>query len=354
MHIEFGSDIDLESNNAFIKENVNNKWLENSYLFRSSRDAIKYIAKIQDNCRLAFVPYLCCESMIIPFEQYGKNVELYPLNSDYTINEEYFLNHIEKNSIILVSNYLGLKNDSKKENDFLEKLKNDYDAIIVRDCTQSLEEALFSDKSKDDYTIFSSRKWAGLPDGGILWSNKKIDITYDEVDFKYFDFKKKAMELKSKYLETQDANLKQEFMRYFKEAEEIIDNDKSIIEISSFSKDLLYKIDFEKILKIRKEHIKQFENEINNKVKVLSKGTNCSGQYAPIYVQNQKELQKYLAENSIYCPVIWPTTQNKIDKEFDFCNDIISHMLAVPCDQRYTKEEIYFIISKINQFNEKE
>ena len=356
MHIEFGSDIDSRANEAFINKTVDNKWLDNSHLFRSGRDCLKYIAKIEKECKIAFVPAICCESMAIPFKQYGVGYILYPLNKDYTINEEFVLNNIKEHQIILINNYLGLKTKEAtiKENEFLDRLKQNHHVVIVRDVTQSLEEALYSDKSKDDYTIFSSRKWAGLPDSGVMWSNKDIIVQYDEPDFKYAELKNQAMKIKSEYLSTHDISIKQKFMELFKQAEEIIDNDVKIIEMSEFSKELLYSLDFEKILNIRKSHVKHFEEkleEVNKslkeKIKLLSKGTNCSGQYFPIYVNNQKELQKHLANNNIYCPVIWPMMEELDNAEFGFCNDLVSHMLAIPCDQRYSLEEIDYIIVKI-------
>ncbi len=352
MHIEFGSDIDLKSNEDYFNNNVNTSWLDNSYLFRSGRDCLKVIAKTEVECKIVFVPALCCESMAIPFKQYGVGYILYPLNSDYTINEEFLLDNIKEHQIILVNNYLGLKTKEaiEKENTFLDSLKEKHHVVIVRDVTQSLEEALNSDKTKDDYTIFSSRKWAGLPDSGIMWSNKKLDIVYDELDLEYANLKKQAMDIKSEYLSTHDISIKQKFMNLFKQAEELIDTDNKIIQMSDFSKELLYKLDFEKILQVRKEHIKHFESKLENStIKSLSKGTNCSGQYFPIYVNNQKELQKKLAQNNIYCPVIWPMMEEQNGMQFSFCNDIVNHMLAVPCDQRYSIEEIDYIINIMNQ-----
>ena len=88
--------------------------------------------------------------MSYPFKQYGTEYDLYPLNKDYTINENYILSHIKDNSIILISNYLGLKTEeaTNNENKFIDNLKKNYNIIIIRDCTQQLSEALYSDKTK--------------------------------------------------------------------------------------------------------------------------------------------------------------------------------------------------------------
>ena len=355
IHIEFGSDIDINDNVKHIKERTNKKWLNNSYLFRSGRDTLKYIAKKHSKShKRILMPIPCCDSMVKPFELYNYSVIYYPLINDYTIDYAYIKKVIKDNDLLLIENYFGLKTEKgiKKETNLVNKLKNNLNnLIVIQDYTQSLSQALYANKQEDDYYIFSCRKWCGLPDGGILWSKDKIKVDYDDYNQKYFDLRKEAMTLKSIYLNNEDANLKNRFLKLFKEAENLLDEDNKIIEMSDYSKKILFSIDFLEILQIRKNNIKYFEKLINNKlsankhfIKALSVGTNCSGQFFPIYVENQIELQKYLATNNIYCPIMWPSLLDEISSDFIFVNDLITHILAIPCDQRYNLEEIGYII----------
>ena len=359
MHIEFGSDIDSLANNKFIKKIVNNEWLDNSYFFRSGRDCLKYIAKIQcNNSSRIFIPYPCCDSMAMPFKLYNYEVIYYPLNSDYTIPFDYLKNKVRNGDLLLVENYLGLKNDKqlKQEGKKITELKKDKRIYIIQDFTQSLEQALYTKKDVYDYYVFSCRKWASLPDGGILWCKKEIPIIYDQYSPKYYDMRKTALDLKSDYLKNKDDNLKEVFFRKLKEAEAFLENDKSIIEISEYSKNLIRSIDFESILSIRKRNVTYFEKcfsekfAANDRFKLLSLNSNCNGQYFPIYVDQQQELQKYLVKEKIYCPILWPSPSKKNTKDFIFGNDLISHMLAIPCDQRYNLIEIKHIVKKIVEF----
>ena len=353
LHIEFGSDIDTKANEKYIDNNANTNWLNNSYLFRCARDILKFIAKTKKNStsNRILMPIFCCDSMVKPFKMYGYEVIYYPLLTDYSIDTNFINNTIKPNDIILIENYLSLKKSSLSsfENSFFKELKSRLSSIIIiKDYTHSLNEVLYNDKSSEDFSIFSVRKWASFPDGGILWSKYKIDINYDVYDSNYFDLKKKAMDLKSEYLETHNPNTKIEFLKLFKEADSVIEDSYSIMEISDYSKKLLYNLNFEKILKTRLENIKYLDENVVTIKKLLNKET-CSGLYFPIYITgNQKDFQKYLAQNNIYCPIIWPL-ENGYENFSSFSTDIISHMLSVPCDQRYSKKDLDYIIKYLNK-----
>lgn len=351
IHIEFGSDIDSLSNNSFISNNSNTSWLENAYFFRSGRDALRYIAKLKkENCSRIFIPIFCCESMALPFKQNNYEIIYYPIKKDYSIDFEFINSNIHNNDLLIVLNYLGFKSQDVlfSESNKIRNLKNTFNITVIKDYTHTLKEALFLDKSLDDFSVFSVRKWASFPDGGILWSNSKLDFNYDTYSSKYFDIKKKAMDLKSKYLLVKHKYIKDEFLKLFKEADLILETSNSIMEMSSYSKELLYKIDFEKILNVRINNLHYLEKN-SPFVKNYSENTDCNGLYFPIYADSQKSMQAYLAKNNIYCPVIWPIDE-KNSNVCSFANTIISNMLAVPCDQRYSIEDLDFILKCISKF----
>lgn len=349
-HIEFGSDIDTYSNNNFISNSETlTKWLKNAYFFRSARDALRYIAKSSNSSRI-FMPILSCESMALPFSQNNYEVIFYPVTENYSIDFNFINNNIKSNDLLLVSNYFCFKNKITSENEDtkLNTLKTKFGIKIIKDYTHTLQDALYTDKSNDDFSIFSVRKWASFPDGGILWSKTPINIKFDEYSPEYFNLKKEAMDLKSKYLQLKDIKIKEKFLELFRKADSLLESNNNIISMSPYSKELLYKIDFEKILKIRLEHLKYLETH-SDFIKNYSINTDCSGLYFPIFTNFQKELQTYLASNNIYCPIIWPI-DNENKHICEFANNIISHMLAVPCDQRYSYKELDFILNTLKNF----
>jgi len=62
--------------------------------------------------------------------------------------------------------------------------------------------------------------------------------------------------------------------------------------------------------------------------------------YLPIFVEgDRKALQGYLAENKVYCPVIWPRP-SQVECEHEETDYMYEHMLCLPIDQRYDEKEI--------------
>ena len=71
--------------------------------------------------------------------------------------------------------------------------------------------------------------------------------------------------------------------------------------------------------------------------------------YYPILVENRQEIQSYLCGNGIYASVLWKESNKfEIEKDAD-AEYIYSHILAIPCDQRYSKIEMDKIIHCIKK-----
>lgn len=349
-HIEFGSDIDSRANDEFISENNNFSWAKDAYTFQTARSALIYIAKKykMQNYKRIFMPQLYCESMVTPFLRNDIEVIYYPILPSVKMDTDFININIKNDDLLLVNNYLSLKTREVKE---IEKqeinlLKLKYPSLIlIQDYTQSLYDALNEEKYAD-YSIFSIRKWAGLPESGLMWCKEKQNIEYYKVDNSYYNYKKTAMDLKSKYLETHDSKLKEEFMKLFKKAEEIIDESDLVLDMKEETKKLIRSIDFNKIYQKRFENMNYFIKKVNCSV-TKNIDREMVGLYCPILINNSKDMQAKLAKYGIYCPVIWNI------QEFGktFANSFIDKMLAVPVDQRYSLEEIDFIAEKINSVN---
>ena len=71
--------------------------------------------------------------------------------------------------------------------------------------------------------------------------------------------------------------------------------------------------------------------------------------YFTIYVQDRPALQRVLAQEAIYAPVIWPVEDERvlIDNDVKYIYD---HLLAIPCDQRYDTEDMQRIVTIINNY----
>ena len=61
-------------------------------------------------------------------------------------------------------------------------------------------------------------------------------------------------------------------------------------------------------------------------------------------------MQKTLIDNNIFAPILWPIpleVEKNMDKDVNF---IFEHLLSIPCDQRYSMEDMERICRVIRKF----
>jgi len=347
LHIEFGSDIDTQANKNVRKKTGENHLWEEACLFRSGRDALRMLAKkLYPAHTRAFIPALSCVSMVSPFRQNGIGVVYYPLKRDFTADYGFLDGRLRDGDIVVYMDYFGIPTARAHEErrHYFSRKKKQLDGLVtIDDRTHSLRRAAKANFSAD-YMLFSVRKWASFPDGGLLLSREPFAAACDPYDSTYRDLKKRAMDLKSEYLQTGNAQAKREFIRLFQQAEQGLSAENRVIGMSEPSAQLLKTIDFAKVETQRRQNagvLFRMLYEYSLLPEVLE-----GPLFFPVMAEHQKAAQQYLAKNGIYCPVIWPL-QGDARGVCGVCEDIAGRMLAVPCDQRYSIQEMEYIGEKI-------
>ena len=349
--IEFGSEFDWDSNLPFVAKGSAPYFTEDGLTkYRSGRDALKAVAQAyQHQTKTVLLPALCCESMVSPFVLNGYTPIFYKMESDYTANVADVEKKLEKNCLFLYMSYFGVVPFTGKQ---LKLWKEKYHCVFIEDKTQN---ALHETGSKDyapDVTVTSIRKWLAIPDGGLLWS-KVSGIKNGGKEEVFEQVRLAAMRKKSAYLATGEGELKTEYREMLQFAAEALDKAADPYAISSFSEEILNEIDFKSILRIRQENVEVLKAALDT---LRSQGTlayitecpKASTLYFPILVKDRDRLQKYLAERNIYCPVIWPIPEES-KGICEVAEYTALHMLALPCDQRYTTQDMRYIASVVTE-----
>ena len=300
-------------------------------------------------------PAYMCDAVFAPFWREGFHIYFYHVNKNLEVSEEELVVQVEKwkPSIVFVHPYYGI--DTWKEARHLlgEWKKNGI--CIMEDVTQSYY--LDHVGKEADYIVASLRKWYPIPDGGVLASDFDISEGMIQPEGKFAARKAEILKGKWNYLNGLDYGLchKAEFLRENQEAEEWLDSYSGISSVSSLAAGILSHID-EGMCKQRREGNYQclekgiqWGKEIFPLIsRTLEEGR--SPLYFPIYVHGRERLQVYLSSHGIYAPVLWPLgiENGKFltgDEEF-----IYKHLLALPMDQRYGREEMEYIIDTINGY----
>ena len=333
--MEYGSIFDARSNAGFEAANAN--FLKDDWqLFRSGRDALKALARIAGSKRV-WMPALCCASMLTPFAANGYELVFYRLRKDLRGDEEQLRTLAQKGDLLLYMPYFGIRPFS---DDFLKELHRK-GVLLAEDRTQDIivprEEGGFT----PDATVASLRKWAFLPEGGMLQTS--LGACPAREDPAFGEQCREAMEKKSEYLNSWEPSLKEAFLGQFHDAETLLDMDGEPVAMSGPCREIAARLDFGAIFEVRQRNVLHLQKKLRplrdaGKLAFLSETPETSCLYLPILLENRDAVQRAMAEKKVYCPVIWPQPP-EIGEGCAASRRVTQHMLALPVDQRYSNLE---------------
>lgn len=322
--------------------------------FKSGRNAIKALCRMLNvSKKSALLPIYTCSTVIDPFLEEGWEIGFYRLNTDLTLNYESLLQEYENNapSVILFHSFFGL-DTLKNDLDIIRQLQ-DRGVLIVEDITQAL--LSYHHIPIADYYVSSLRKYLAIPDGGFIISKhgplgvmkERCDPIIAKVAFEAFD-------LKEKYFEKEDSDIKTLFRKKYQDLNLLIGSNDKIQDISPESLKVFEAFNIELSGMRRREnysHLLQCIKEIGYIQPTLSAEIgNDVPLYLPVYVApSRKELQTYMAANRVYCPIIWPKPV-QIKNRDDEIEYMYQNMLCFPIDQRYGVEEMNRVVELIKAF----
>ena len=308
---------------------------------RSGRDALKTIAREYEPTKV-YISALACDSMVLPFEMYGHEVVYYTLNHDYSVDFSY-LENIITDGLFLYMDYFGRPSITDEE---LRKLRERNNLVFIEDRTHNL---IWERKSKfkPEFIIASLRKWIDVPDGGLLWCNRELVNQDFSEDTSFAEMRLKAQCMRNRYLQTGDESVKIEYRKIFSSVSDIMDEDKKPSRMSAYSYKIANSADWNEIRIKRKKNAEVLIQELKKgEIQFIQEETGYSDLYVPFLVEKRNNKQSKLSVKGIFNTLIWPLS----DKQKAVCQVAKyteKHMLAAPCDQRYTPEDMMFIGSEI-------
>lgn len=344
---EIGSEYDWDSNVPYLKEDENDFFAsvskQNVRFLRSGRDAIRYVARLcKEKCQTVLMPALMCSCVPEQFVEEGYKVVYYKVHADFSAD----MNDIEKklsaNSVFFFMNYFGQPFITVEQ---IKKIKNRHENIIcVEDITHDFLKRR-TEEFQSDYTVCSIRKWFAIPDGGMVIGKERFDEVQVEINSYFAELRERAMKQKSTYLNNGIPSEKEEYRTVLATSNDYIDNIDHIAYIQEKSMNILSHIDLKRIYELRVKNVNVLKQEIESLVTTCANST----LYYPIHVGNrQGEVQRKLAEHSIYLPVIWPVPQ-EAKGVCSVADDVAQSMLAIPCDHRYSVKDMEKIVEVLKE-----
>ena len=309
---------------------------------RSGRDALKIVAREHPNA-VVLIPALSCASMCQPFTLYGLELRYYRLLENYAADINSVTAQICGDEECLLLVYMSYFGNCAWEDAALSALRQRYPQMrFVEDRTHTL---LYPNESSflPDYTVASLRKWTNVPDGGLLWHTVPLQHCDFGNDISFAEERLQAQGLRRQFFETGDESVKATYRAVFSTITDRIDADPLPCGMSEYAFRLAQKTDWQAIAEQRRANAATLMAVLRQGgVRLIQDSVGVSDLYVPFFAQKRDEIQRKLAAKGIFCTVIWPLS----DQQKSACptaKNTTEHMLAAPCDQRYTPEDMQMI-----------
>lgn len=297
----------------------------------SGQYALEYILKAR-KYRKVYLPYYICDSVLQPFKRLGVKYVFYNINE---LLEPAIELQPKDDEAVLYVNYFGLKNRIAET--FCFAYRN-----TILDFTQAFYSEKGNkndDKSIQCDTLYSCRKYFGVPDGAYLYTNCMLDeeIPQDE-SFDRLTFLAKRIDRSA-----------QEAYADFHANDEALAN-VGMRKMSRFTEKMMRSIDYSAKAnkRIHNFHVLDSVLRETNRFKWdIDYGT--VPMVYPFYVEDGAQLRQHLINNQVFCARYWPNV-------LEWCEPnsweyrLAENLVCLPIDQRYDDENMKSIIELIGLF----
>jgi hypothetical protein len=284
----------------------------------SARSAIKIILK-SVNAKKIWLPAYTCDAVVNAINSLDIAFEYYEISPTFDVNT---IIHLRRDEYILIVDYFGISSASVMRNLNRFGHKN-----TIVDCSQ----AYFSKHAGALATIWSPRKFFGLPDGGLLYS--------DDTRIKQPTTRDDTSQTRMSHLISRLTDSPEKGYHKYLEAEQTIAKS-PIMGMSKLTERLLNSIDYEPAKLARADNAEYLHkllgkyNQLN-----LSFDPTIAPLCYPLLPNVNTIDRSELIKNRVFSPCYWPEVLTRV-KEGSFEWDLVTKGLFLPCDQRYTKHDM--------------
>lgn len=284
----------------------------------NARNALLYLLKARQIKKL-YLPYFLCDSVAAMCEREGYAYAYYHIDRNFM---PIFDQMPAADEYLYVVNYYG---QIRRETAI--QLQKRYGNLILDNV-----QAFFQRPIEGMDTVYSCRKFFGVPDGGYVSTDAVLeeqllpDISKDRMEHVLGRFEGSASEYYAAFKENDHSFLSLELRA-----------------MSKLTRNLLGAIDYEQVRQRRNANYALLE-QLLGQYNALTL-TAPDGPYAyPFYCEKGMELKKLLAQKKIFVATLWPNVlamEDTLEKEY------AENILPLPCDQRYEETDMQEMVKEI-------
>lgn len=290
----------------------------------TARNCLEYILRAKKYKKI-YIPYLDSEVIWEPMKKLGVDYEFYSVDEKI---DPIFDKELAEGEVFFYSDIYGIKCNT------VDRLVKKYGKQLIVDNTH----AFFSKPHIGIDTIYSPRKFFGLPDGAYLFTDTFLDDDFEQ------DLAIPHMTHLMKRMEYGNANAAyQDYLTY---CNSLIGQ--PIKKMSTIASALLANIDYDNLKDRQISNFKFLHAALGDKN--IFEYDDFPADTCPLsymFYSEDPDLRKRLIENKIYVSTYWKATLDLVEKDSAEYK-IVNYLLPLPCDHRYDEADMQRIIDVIN------
>jgi len=294
----------------------------NSIKLNTGRCAFEYILRVR-NYKKIYLPYYTCDVMLEPIEKLGLEYEFYKVDQNL---DPIFDKQIGSGEVFVYNNYFGVKQNT------VEKIAQNINNIIIDN-----SQAFFAPVLQGVDTFYSARKFMGVPDGAYLYIDIKSEDSIEN-DYSY--------DRCSHLLKRLESDAEAGYVDFCRNDQSL--TGQSIKRMSGLTEQLLSRIDYDKIIKCRRENFVSLHcalAESNDFVFDMEAGD--VAMVYPYLCEGGADLRRKLIENKIFVAKYWPNVAEWTKEVTELY--MSENLVLLPIDQRLTENDMQRIIEIVLQ-----
>jgi hypothetical protein len=294
--------------------------------FQSARAAFLALLRAARPSRV-WIPHYICGTMLASLEEAGVEVAPYRIGADLRPAEDIRLGGSDW---VVYVNYFGIC--SAQIDELLDRVDR---KRVVIDSSQ----ALFAPPCDCLATLYSPRKFLGVPDGGLLVSELPVEAPALTEDGSYDRalplLKRLAFSPEEGYAEHQLA-----------EATLVGQEPKGM---SALTAKLLSTVDYERVRCRRNDNFALLHRHLGRFNALPLNLDSIDGALCYPLLANAPQLRDFLIGKRIFVARYWPDVLERVDASS--CEEFrVQSLIALPCDQRYGEAEMNTLIHACMDF----
>lgn len=297
---------------------------DNGIALNSARNCLAYLIEAKRITKIV-LPKFLCDSVYLICKKYNVKVRYYSITEKFRPEKL----ELENDEWLYLVNYYGqLGNQEISE----------YHQIFGRVVVDNVQ-AYFQEPVPGVDTIYTCRKFFGVPDGAFLYT--ETNISRPLIQDKSAD--------RMKHLLGRYENTASDYYLAYTENEKALEH-LPLRRMSKLTENLLRSMDYPRIRMMREENYLRLDKKFSS-INKLNLKTPVGPFMYPLYLSNGYKIRKELQKRKIYIPTLWPDV-------FDICSDnelesdMAKNILPLPCDQRYQVDDMNWMGNMISNLIE--